>query len=72
MTSKVDTQACESINIEPHYCGLFAKAVAEVRHLVPKERGQEFIAMMLEFGGRMYNHYRCEDCVCRCEDCNVS
>jgi len=72
MTTKVDAQGRKSINIEPHYCGLYAKAVAEVKHLVPKEQGQEFIVMMLEFGGRMYNHYKCEDCECRCEGCYAS
>tara|TARA_Y100000310_G_C20553396_1_gene749285 strand:+ start:560 stop:784 length:225 start_codon:yes stop_codon:yes gene_type:complete len=59
-----DGKEYKYINLEPHWCGMYANAVAQVKAVVAKEDMRDFIVEMLEFGGRLYKP--------RCEDCNAS
>ena len=50
------------INLEPHYCRVFDKAVDQVKKYLPVREGRALVVEMLEFGQRLNAHYHCKDC----------
>jgi len=51
----------EAIDLTPEWSGLFRYAVAVIKAELPKEKGQEFVIEMLEFGGRLYREMEIRD-----------
>ena len=48
----------EDILVEPDWQGMFRFAIRIVETEIPKERGQQIVKEMLEFGGRLENQTR--------------
>lgn len=50
------------INLEPHYCNVFDKAVDQVTKYLPVQEGRALVVEMLEFGKRLNATYHCKEC----------
>ena len=59
---RADDQGRKYVNLQPHYCRVFDKAVDQVTKYLPVQEGRALVVEMLEFGKRLNATYHCKEC----------
>ena len=44
----------KSVRLEPDWVNMFRYATQMIKDRVPEDQGREFLVLMMEFGGRLY------------------